>query len=122
MGWDLDDLIARKRDLYGQVVENFVATELLKLLSFSEVRANLLHFRTSDDKEVDFVLEQPDGTIAAIEVKAAERVDTNDFKGLKVLEELSGSDFICGVVLYTGRDFVPFGHNLFAVPITALWQ
>ena len=104
------------------VVENFVATELLKLLSFSEIRANLLHFRTSDGKEVDFVLERPDGTLAGVEVKTASRVDHGDFKGLEVLQQVSGDDFVCGVVLYTGHDVVPFGDKLFAVPIAALWQ
>ena len=101
--------------------ENFVATELMKLLSFSDIRANLLHFRTSDNKEVDFVLERPDGSLAGIEVKTADHVSKNDFKGLKVLKELSKSDFICGIVFYTGKDVVPFGENLLAVPISTLW-
>ena len=122
LDWNLDDLGRNKPHLYGHVVENFVATELLKLLSFSEIRANLLHFRTSDGKEVDFVLERPDGTLAGVEVKTASRVDHGDFKGLEVLQQVSGDDFVCGVVLYTGHDVVPFGDKLFAVPIAALWQ
>lgn len=75
LDWKLEDLRYRRPDLYGHVVENFVASELTKLLSFSEVRAELLHFRTSDNKEVDFVLERPDGTLAAVEVRTTERVD-----------------------------------------------
>lgn len=122
LDWNLDDLSQLKPHLYGHVVENFVATELLKLLSFSDIRANLLHFRTSDGKEVDFVLERPDGTLAGIEVKAASRVDAGDFRGLKVLQDATGNDFVCGIVLYTGNDIVPFGHNLYAVPISTLWQ
>ena len=122
LDWSLDDLSRNKPHIYGHVVENFVATELLKLLSFSEIRANLLHFRTSDGKEVDFVLERPDGTLAGLEVKAASRVDHGDFKGLKVLQQVSGDDFACGVVLYAGHEIVPFGDKLYAVPIAALWQ
>ena len=121
LSWNLDDIKANKPDLYGHIVENFVATELLKLISFSNIRLNLLHFRTSDDKEVDFVLECQDGSLTGIEVKSSSSVDTSDFKGLKTLQEEAKKDFVCGVVLYTGKDIVPFGDRLFAVPLAALW-
>jgi uncharacterized protein len=117
----LETMRERKPEVYGHVLENFVATELMKLLSFSNVRAKLLHFRTSDNKEVDFVLERPDGSLAGIEVKAADRVDGGDFKGMRVLQEIAKDDFVCGIVLYNGHDVVPFGDQLFAVPISALW-
>ena len=120
--WNLDDLRDRRPDVYGHVVENFVATELSKLLTFTNLRARLLHFRTSDNKEVDFVLERPDGRLAGIEVKSSDTVRSGDFKGLKVLQEVAGDDFVCGIVLYTGRDVVPFGEKLMAVPVGALWR
>jgi len=122
LDWNLDDLRERKPDLYGHVVENFVATELMKLLSFSDLRAHLLHFRTSDNKEVDFVLERPDGRLAAIEVKSSDSVSSRDFKGMKALQDIAGDDFTGGIVLYAGKGVVPFGEKLLAVPINALWQ
>lgn len=122
LDWELDDLRLHKPDLYGHVIENFVATELLKLLSFSERKASLLHFRTSDGREVDFVLEEANGGLAGVEVKTSSRVDSNDFKGLKTLQEITDKDFKCGVVLYSGTELVPFGEKLYAVPISALWQ
>ena len=88
--WNLDDLRDRRPDVYGHVIENFVATELTKLLTFSNLRARLLHFRTSDNKEVDFILERPDGRLAGIEVKSSDTVRSADFKGLKVLREPEG--------------------------------
>ncbi len=118
----LEELQNRRPELYGHVVENFVATELTKLLSFSDTRATLLHFRTSDGTEVDFVLERPDGKLAAIEVKTSDRVNANDFKGIYMLKEIAKDDFICGIILYNGRDIVPFGNKLFAVPISCLWS
>jgi predicted AAA+ superfamily ATPase len=122
LGYELGDLSLKRPDLYGHVVENFVATELLKQLAFSEHRASLLHFRTSDDKEVDFVLERSDGKLVAIEVKSASRVGINDFKGLNTLHEITKDDFLYGVVLYNGHDVVPFGEKLYAVPLAALWS
>ena len=121
-GWKLNDLRRNKPDLYGRVVENFVATELVKLISFSELSPGLLHFRTSDNKEVDFILELPDGQLAAIEVKTSEKVNESDFRGIKIFRELALKNFVCGVVLYSGREVVPFGKDLFAVPFQALWQ
>lgn len=120
--WNLDDLRDRRPDVYGHVVENFVATELTKLLTFSNLRARLLHFRTSDNKEVDFVLERPDGRLTGIEVKSSDTVKSADFKGMKVLLEAADNDFVGGVVLYTGKDVVPFGEKLLAVPVGALWE
>lgn len=120
--WSLDDLRDRRPEVYGHVVENFVATELTKLLTFTDLRARLLHFRTSDNKEVDFVLERPDGRLTGIEVKSSDSVRSADFKGLKILQEAAGDDFISGIVLYTGKDTVPFGEKLLAVPVSALWQ
>ena len=74
------------------------------------------HFRTSDNKEVDFVLERADGSLAAVEVKTADHVSAQGFAGLKTLARVVGLDFVCGVVLYGGREVVPFAENLFAVP------
>ena len=121
LDYNIDDIAVKKPDLFGHLVENFVATELVKQLSNSDIKAELYHFRTSDGKEVDFVLERPDGSVFAIEVKRAETVRMDDFKGIKAFQELTGNDFIGGIVFYSGRDAVPFGKNLWAVPFFALW-
>ncbi len=116
----LEDLRGKRPELYGHVIENYVATELTKLLSFSEIRARLLHFRTSDNKEVDFVLERANGSLVAVEVETSDTVRAKDFKGLKEIAEIVGRDFICGIILYAGADVIPFEKNLFAVPHWAL--
>jgi len=67
-------------------------------------------------------LECPDGTLAGIEVKTSTRVDGADFKGLKEFQEATGSDFQSGIVLYAGKEVVPFGEKLFAVLLSMLWQ
>jgi predicted AAA+ superfamily ATPase len=121
LDYNLDDVYRTKPEVFGHLVENFVATELLKQLSNSDIKAELYHFRTSDGKEVDFILEKPDGTVLAIEVKRAEAVTLDDFKGIKIFQELTGKDFIGGIVLYSGKEVAPFGKNLWAVPFNVLW-
>ncbi|MEW6778095.1 MAG: ATP-binding protein [Bdellovibrionota bacterium] len=113
---------ARDPALFGRVLENFVASELLKQLAHSGERAELLHFRGTGGQEADFVLERPGGAVAGIEVKARESVGPDDFRGLKELQARAGKDFACGAVLYRGASFVPFGEKLWAVPVSALWE
>lgn len=118
---DLKAAAERDPPLFGRVLENFVASELTKQLSHGHDRAQLLHYRTSDGQEVDFVIERSNGEIAAIEVKTRDNIDANDFKVIADLRDRAGKDFICGVVLYRGRNVVPFGDRLWAVPIAQLW-
>jgi uncharacterized protein len=93
LGLKLEILIKERPDLFGHVLENYIAMELTKLLSFSDIKAGLYHFRTSDGKEVDFILEKPDGSLWAIEVKNSDSVSAKDFNGIKIFENLTGKDF-----------------------------
>jgi uncharacterized protein len=117
----LEELQKNKPSLFGHVLENFVATELVKLLASGNLRAKLLHFRTSDGQEVDFIIEKPDGRTFAIEIKTAESVQKDDFKNILAFAALNEKTFIGGVVLYGGKQVVPFGKQIWAVPISVLW-
>jgi hypothetical protein len=44
------------------------------------------------------------------------------FSGLRALQELAGKRFRAGILLYTGKDMVPFGKKLAAIPVSALWK
>jgi predicted AAA+ superfamily ATPase len=107
---------------FGPLLESFVAMELVKQLTWSSVRATLFHFRSHAGKEVDLVLEDAEGRIVGVEVKAAAHVGSGDLSGLRALQELVGDRFWRGVVLYRGRQVVPFGERLHALPIEAIWR
>ncbi|WP_435593365.1 DUF4143 domain-containing protein [Nocardia sp. bgisy118] len=83
--------------------------------------APLHHYRDRDGYEVDAVLEDDAGRIVAIEVKAAETIRTDDFRGLRVLQRRLGERFHAGFVLYCGDQQLPFGDGLSCLPISALW-
>ena len=121
LGVDLDSVQQHKPELFGHILENFVASEILKQLTVIEDIA-MHHYRTHDNKEVDFVLEKQNGDIVGIEVKSTMNVAISDFAGLKDLQASVGAQFIKGIVLYLGHDTIPFGNNLFAVPIHFLWS
>lgn len=104
----------------GRVIENFVATELIKQLSWQQ-DGQLYHYRTHDDQEIDFVIEKRNRQLVGIEVKASATVNADDFKAMRNLQALIKKDFIKGVILYQGKQIIPFGENLYALPISALF-
>jgi predicted AAA+ superfamily ATPase len=106
----------------GPLLEGFVAMELARQLTWSEQRAELYHYRTKDQVEVDIVLENRRGQVVAIDVKAASTVKAEDFRGLRHLSDRLGDDLQVGIVLYTGQETLPFGPRFRAVPISALWE
>lgn len=114
--------VKHDRTLFGHVLENFVAMELIKQLSWSAVGLQLFHFRTNSGQEVDFVIEDRSGGLIGIEVKAGANIDSKDFSGLRLLAELTGKRFRHGFVLHLGDVPVPFGKNLHALPIQYLWR
>jgi hypothetical protein len=68
------------------------------------------------------VLENRQGRVAGIEVKAASTVRSEDFKGLRHLADRLGDDFVAGLVLYTGDQTYSFGDRMRAMPVSALWE
>lgn len=119
---DLQDLPQKNPMLFGQMVENFVALELTKQLTFSTVHARLYHYRTSSGQEVDFILEGPQNDIIGIEVKARSKVGAKDFQHLEALKSDLGKKFQRGLVFYQGTDMLPFGKDMWAVPLAMLWH
>lgn len=110
-----------KPGLPGGPVETWVLSELLKHVAFSRQGLSLWHYRTQSHIEVDFILENRQGQITGIEVKASATVDGKDFKGLRHLQETESAIFQHGIVLYAGRELVPFGDRLWAVPLSVWW-
>lgn len=105
----------------GQLLESYVMQELFKQATWSETLPRIFYYRSVTGREVDFILETRAGHVVGIEVKASATVNSSDFDGLIEIKNLLGKKFVRGIVLYTGHNTVPFGENLFAVPISALW-
>lgn len=63
-----------------------------------------------------------DGRVVGVEVKAGVTVRAEDLRGLRLLEQRLGSDFVCGVVLCTAPRPVHLGGRLWTLPMSALWS
>lgn len=117
---DIDEMYENDKKAFGHVFENFVATELLKSAKLNNLE--LSHYRTQSGKEADFVLENAQGDIVAIEVKSAKDIDKKAYSGLLELKELCGDKFKKGIILYTGNDIVPLSEKIWAVPVCYFWK
>jgi uncharacterized protein len=106
----------------GHLLETFCVGEVLKQVGWMEVPTQPGHWRTHDGDEVDLVLERDDGAIAAVEVKAAERVREADFRSLRKLRDALGARFLGGVVLHLGRHAYTQDDRLHALPVDRLWR
>lgn len=76
----------------------------------SEVQPQLLCYRDKNQREVDVVLEAPDGQPVGIEVKAKASLQRSDLAGLRRLMDRAGERFLW-VVLYDGVEKLPMGKG-----------
>jgi hypothetical protein len=99
----------------GALVETWVASELLKLISLSDHRFQLYFWRTQTGREVDFLIERS-GKLVAIEVKWAHRIDDSDIANLKRCADELKDKLRFSVILYNGSEIVPLSPNMVALP------
>ena len=85
------------------------------MLTFSQ-------FRTKDDYEVDLFCESDDGRIAGIQVKAGSEVEDKDFRGLRILRDKLGDEFVGGVVLHLGIHSYTREDRIYVLPLDRLWD
>jgi uncharacterized protein len=106
----------------GRLLEAFVCQELRKQITWSRSQPSLYYYRTAGNREVDFVLQRRNGQLLGLELKAAVKLNADDFKGLADLAKTTGNRFRAGIVLYQGSTIVPFGDKLWAVPVTTMFS
>jgi predicted AAA+ superfamily ATPase len=103
------------------VLENFVLMELRKQSAWSGTQPEFYFWRTASGQEVDIVLEDRAGRLVGIEIKAGATLGGSDVKGLQAMASAAGNRWVRGVVLYTGREVIPFAANLHGLPMAHLW-
>lgn len=113
--------VASAPGLPGALLETFVHAELHKLRGWADTQCELMHYRTATGMEVDFILQDRQGRVVGVEVKSATQARADDFRGLRHLREVLGSQFYRGIVLHAGTQSVAFDPQLASVPVMALW-
>jgi predicted AAA+ superfamily ATPase len=116
-----DTLAALGRDeaFTGALVETMVANDLRVQAEAAATPVRLYHYREGD-REVDLVVERPDGRVVGVEIKLSANPGAGDLRGLARLRRSCGDRFAGGLLLAR----VPAGRQLdgFTVaPLEAVW-
>ena len=122
MGEKEDRLTRLTSPHFGPLLEGFVAAELMKQQAWTSEPFELYHFRDAARAEVDLVAVLESGDIIGIEVKASGDVRSEHAKGLRALRTALGQRWRRGVILHTGPRAIAMGEDIFALPVSTLWD
>ena len=102
----------------GQILENFVVSEVAKGYYNCGRKPYMYYFRDKDNKEIDLLWEEG-GTLYPVEIKKTSSPDsrlTNVFRLLEKNEKVLGK----GGVACLYHDFVPLDRDNFIIPIKCI--
>ena len=116
-----DEEVRQDRTRFGNVLETFVFSELLKHATTADGDYHLMYYRDADKFEVDVVIENSAGKLVGVEVKATATIKESDLRGLKKLAGIAGEQFKMGVLFYDGTETMPLGDRIWAAPLSTLW-
>lgn len=98
----------------GQEFESLVVAEIYKQAKQTEADASFYHLRTSDGKEIDLLIEVPEGYYA-FEIKLTEHVQRTDARHLRTLQEILDKPLLRSFVLSNDLNTIDLGDNVTAV-------
>lgn len=96
-------------------LENLVLADLLAWCDGQVPRPELLYWRTTSEREVDFVIELGE-RLLAIEVKAGVQPGYGDSAGLRLFREEYGERFAGGLLLHGGEETQWLVEDILATP------
>ena len=99
----------------GAHLENLVLQDLLTWRDSRPVRADVLHWRTTNGEEVDFVIEA-EGSVLPIEVKATRRPRLRDAANLRSFRAEYGRTTRAGLLLHGGNSLEWLTPGVLAAP------
>lgn len=74
---------------YGKAFEHFFIIELIRLAKYADKDFNFSFYRTESGAEIDLLVETPENTVYAIEIKAMQNPDKSILRGLKSFNEIN---------------------------------
>lgn len=112
----------RDGDVLGRLIDTFVLAQLRPEREVSEIQPGFFHLRDQQGRrEVDLIVEAPDGRIVAIEIKATAAPTRHDARHLIWLRDELGPAFVTGIVFHTGPIAFKLDAEILALPISVLW-
>lgn len=116
-------VVLRDGDLLGRLIDTWTVAQLRPELELLTPRPHLFHLRDANgEHEVDVIIELPDGSLVAVEIKASASPGRDDARHLRWLRDRIGDHFIRGVVFHTGPRSFQFEPDVWYLPLAALWS
>ena len=106
----------------GPLHETFAFNELRRQATALAHEVRFCHYRDSRGREIDLLIERPDGRLIAVETKAGATVRPADAKCLAWMRDLIGDCLELGIVLYTGQHPHRLADRIVALPLSYLWE
>jgi len=115
----------------GPLLETFAVNEIARQIAASFQDCTLYHWRNHQDRryrgrEIDLILEVPNGGVAAVEIKAAPSPSADAVDHLRWLRDkldaTSPGAFRAGILLHTGPYTLSIGDRIHLRPINCLWS
>jgi hypothetical protein len=104
----------------GQVIENFVISEIEKRRKLGFIAAERLHYyKSAAGREIDVMFEER-GVLHAVEIKATAHPSGRDIRSLREFAESVNRE-VKSFLFYTGTERAEIG-GVTLVPITALYR
>ncbi len=126
LGLDADGLMPPTSPAAGPLLETFAVNEIARQLSATEHDLTLSHYRDNQGREVDLVLEAPNGDVVAVEIKATRspsRAQLNHLAWLRdKLDVVAPGRYRAGILLHTGDQHGKIGDRLYLRPLNCLWS
>ena len=105
-----------RANMAGPLWETLVVNDLMAWRETVDPKPEILHWRTTQNDEVDFVIERG-GKVFPIEVKSAERAKLDDAKHIQKFLKEYGKTAPHGFVLYNGSKLEEIADRIWAVPL-----
>lgn len=85
---------------YGDLFEQFIITECIKLAGYNKSEYQFSYLRTENDVEIDLIVERPGEKLLLIEIKSKSNVTIQDLKSLRAIAK----DFETGEAICFSQD------------------
>lgn len=125
LGLDPASLIVPTAPAAGPLLETFVVNEIARQVAASGGGLRLSHCRDQRGGEIDLIVEQPGGAVAAVEVKATSSPTVTQLRHAARLRDrldsVAPGAFRAGILLHTGDQRLTVGDRLHVDPIDSLW-
>ncbi|MFT4185981.1 MAG: ATP-binding protein [Micrococcaceae bacterium] len=116
-----ENIEGKNLNFLGPATETFVISEIRRQLANSFSGYNLYHYRDYDKREIDLIVETPEGKIVAIEIKSKSLIKQSDLKNIKWLQQKLNDQFLHGIIFHTGTQMAESTPGIYSIPIDKLW-